>query len=76
MALVYKKGGEKVDLAKATVVVLPGITSGYTNKGSALAYMNPFASNVQKAIFEIEIDVSGDIRPMDAKKLAGDDSVS
>ena len=38
--------------------------------------MNPYASNVQKAIFEIEVDVSGNIRPLDAKKLAGDDSAS
>ena len=65
-----KKGGD----VKQTVVIFPGITQGYTSKSSALAYMNPYASGVTKVIFEIEPHVSGNSRPLDAKKLIGDDS--
>ena len=38
--------------------------------------MNAFASNVQKVIFEVEVDVSGNHRPMDTKLFLGEDPAS
>ena len=77
----YKKvkdmsGDDRVNLAKKTVMVFPGVTKAFIEKENAMAYLNePLNSSdkLMKVLFKIAVDVQGDVRPMDVKKFLGDD---
>ena len=80
----YKKvqemsGDDRVNLAKKTVMVFPGVTKAFIEKDSAMAYLNEPLNSTEKLIkvlFKIAVDLQGDVRPMDVKKFLGDDAAA
>jgi hypothetical protein len=78
----YKKvkdlsGDARVELAKKTVMVFPGVTKAFIDVATAKEYLSdPLdagAEKLMKVLFKIAVDLQGDLRPMDVKKFLGDD---
>jgi hypothetical protein len=81
----YKKvkemsGDERIDVAKKTIMVFPGITKAFIEKSSAIEYLSETGAAADagsevamKVLFKVAVDLQGDLRPMDVKKFLGDD---
>jgi len=81
----YKKvkemsGDERVDVAKKTIMVFPGITKGFIEKSTAIEYLaetdaaaDAGSEVAMKVLFKVAVDLQGNLRPMDVKKFLGDD---
>jgi len=69
--------GERADIAKKTVMVFPGITKVFITKEGAQEYLNePLATSEKliKVLFKIQVDVQGNVKPMDSKKFFDGDA--
>ena len=69
--------GERAEIAKKTVMVFPGITRIFISKEGAMEYLNePLATSEKliKVLFKIQVDVQGNVKPMDAKKFFDGDA--
>ena len=68
----YKKvkdlsGDARVELAKKTVMVFPGVTKAFIDVATAKEYLSdPLdagAEKLMKVLFKIAVDLQGDLRP-------------
>lgn len=81
----YKKvegmsGDERIETAKKTIMVFPGITKAFIEKASAIEYLTETDASAasckevaMKVLFKVAVDLQGNMRPMDVKKFLGDD---
>jgi hypothetical protein len=69
--------GERADIAKKTVMVFPGITRVFITKEGAMEYLSePLATSEKliKILFKVQVDVQGNVKPMDSKKFFDGDA--
>jgi len=75
-----QSNSERVEVAKKTVMVFPGVTQAFVSKDKALEFLKKEPENTQeklfRVIFQVAVDLQGNTRPMDAKKFLGDDAAA
>uniref|UniRef100_A0A7S3CJF5 Uncharacterized protein n=1 Tax=Strombidium rassoulzadegani TaxID=1082188 RepID=A0A7S3CJF5_9SPIT len=72
-----QSNSERVEVAKKTVMIFPGVTQAFISKDKALDYLKKDdGSQTEKlfrVLFKVAVDLQGNMRPMDVKKFLGDD---
>uniref|UniRef100_A0A7S3IMV4 Uncharacterized protein n=1 Tax=Strombidium inclinatum TaxID=197538 RepID=A0A7S3IMV4_9SPIT len=75
-----QSNSERVEVAKKTVMVFPGVTQAFISKDKAIEYLKKEPEHTQeklmRVLFKVKVDLQGDTRPMDAKKFLGDDAAA
>lgn len=78
----YKKikdatGDERLETAKKTIMIFPGLTQVFLTEDNARAYLKKPAYDtalLYNVLFKVAVDAQGDLQPMDIKKFLGGDA--